>query len=596
MKKTCFISAGLVLLGLILYLLAGLSTHTAEPLNAAVSVQAQPPAPYPQDFEQRLARMSSMKIELHADSDAPPNIPWETADEFPEIGSPLATKGGTLRLSNVGPFPANFLAFGSPAPQFFHYNLFERIDVPLVRAHPDTGQPIPGLAEYRALHKGMLWFKLNPAVRYSNGRPLRAADFALGVYLREQVGDITAGHLIEELHVYGDGILAVKPRKSRVLPFITASAVLHPAEPGFYAEFGSDYQQRYQNRIPPTTGAYTVGKVQRGRLITLVRNDSWWAEELDGFRYTCNADCIEHHFLTDEAQAWEMFLRGKLDTMQTRNIVAWQEYLNNADERIVQQRFEVIQPMPPYGIALNASALTDLNLRRGLLQAMDMQHAMQIIFRGEAERLPQFTCGYRHLNHSTPQYQYNPEQARSCFAAAGYTIAGADGILQRPDGTRLSIRLAYTPNEKVNTLVTLLAQSAAACGAEIVAEPLPWQNCAELVKKKQHHMLFWATMHSCPLPDYRRFFHSAAQGEDAPFCLADEQMDAAIERCEQAQDITSAAKACANIDKLIYESAIWLPGWMENRVNIAHWPHVHFPQGTYTTYDLVESHTYWISN
>lgn len=594
MKKTCYIAAGLVLLGLVLYLLAGLSSPKTAPINAAVSAQALPPAPYPQDFEQQLARMSSMKIELHAD--APQDIPWETEDVFPQIGSPLATKGGTLRLSNVGPFPANFLAFGSPAPQFFHYNLFERIDVPLVREHPDTGQTIPGLAEYRALHKGMLWFKLNPTVRYSNGRPLRAADFALGVSLRELVGDTAAGHLIEELHVYGDNILAVKPRHWGALPFISIAAVLRPAEPGFYAEFGSDYQQRYQNRIPPTTGAYTVGKVQRGRLITLVRNDSWWAKELAGFRYTCNADCIEHHFLTDEAQAWEMFLRGRLDTMQTRNIVAWQEYLNNADERIIQQRFELVQPMPPYGIALNAAALSDVNLRRGLLQAMDMQQAMQIIFRGEAERLPQFTYGYRHLCHSTPQYRYNPQQARNCFAAAGYSIAGADGILQRPDGTRLSIRLAYTPNEKVNTLVTLLAQSAAACGAEIVAEPLPWQNCAEMVKKKQHHMLFWATMPSAPLPDYRRFFHSTAQGDDAPFCLADTQMDAAIKRCEQARELETLAKACAEVDKLIYDLAIWLPGWMENRVNIAHHPHVHFPQSSYTTYDLVESHTYWLSN
>lgn len=583
------------MLGAVLYLLACLAAPTASPGGPAASVQALPPAPYPQDFEQQLARMSSMTVQLHAAADMPQDIPWESPAEFPVIGSSLATKGGTLRLCNVGPFPANFLAFGSPTPQFFHYNLFDRIEVQLVREHPDTGQQIPGLAEYCAQHGGMLWFRLNPVARYSNGRPVRAADFALGACLREQTGDLAAGSRIEELHVYGDGVLAVKLRQSGVLPYLEAAAVLHPAEPGFYAEFGSDYQQRYQNRIPPTTGAYTVKKVQRGRLITLARNDSWWAKNMAGFRYTCNADRIEHHFLTDEAQAWEMFKRGKLDVMQTRNIVAWQEHLNNADERIVQQRFEVLHPMPPYGIALNAETLPNINLRQGLLHAMDMQRAMQVIFRGEAERLPQFTCGYRHINHKTKQYQYLPEQARRCFAAAGYTVAGADGILQHPNGTRLSIRLSYTPCEKVNTLVTILTQSAAACGAEIVLQPLPWQLCAETVKQRQHHMLFWATMPSAPMPDYRRFFHSSARGDDAPFCLADAHMDAAIERYEQATDIDSAVQTCAEIDHLIYKLAIWLPGWMENRVNMAHWPHVHFPHGSYSTYDLVESHTFWLS-
>ncbi len=594
MKKYRYIAAGLLLFCLILYGLAHLAIPDHVTSRTATSVQNMPPAPYPDNFDRQLGQMHSMKVLRHTESAA--HIPWQTTSEFPEIGSPLARKGGCLRMSNVGPFPANFLAFGSPSPQFFHYNLFTRIDVPLVREHPTTGQQIPGLAEAWAEHQGLLWFRLNPEARYSNGRPVRAGDFALGALLREQTGDSTCSNIIDELHVYEDSVLAIKLRRKSIEPYLIAAQALHPAEPGFYAEFGSDYQKRYQHRIPPTTGAYTVGKVQRGRLITLVRNDAWWAKNLAGFRHTCNADTIEHHFLTDEAQVWELFLRGALDVLQTRNIVAWQEKITYADSQIKQLRFTLNNPMPPYGIALNAQTLPDLNLRKGLMHSMDMQYAMQIIFRGEVERLPQFASGYARIQHTSSPYSYNPESARAYFHAAGYTHCGADGILMKEDGTRLSIRLAYTPSEKVSTLVALLSQSAKTCGAEIVPEPLPWQSCSNLVRQKQHHMLFWSTVAGNPLPNYRQCFHSSATGDDAPFNLHSHEIDLAIEYFESATTQDELNTAAATIEKLIYEQAVWLPGWMENRVNIATWPHVHFPQGAYSTYDLTESHTFWLSH
>lgn len=594
MKTATYITAAVLMFFLLLYGLVFMAQPKEMQPITATAVQEAPPAPYPSDFDEQLARMNSLKIRRYSES--PEDIPWQTSSDFPEIGSPLARKGGTLRQSNAGPYPANFLAFGSATPQFFHYNLFDKIDVPLVRKHPDTGEIIPGLANEWAQHQGMLWFKLNSSARYSNGRPVRASDFALGACLREKVGDTALSAVAEELQIYGDSVLAVKLRKCGYMPHLKAAMVLHPAEPSFYAEFGSNYQKHYQYRVPPTTGAYTIGHIQRGRLITLVRNKSWWAKDLPGFRYTCNADCIEYHFLTDEAQVWELFLKGKLDVLQTRNIVAWQDNMTNADARIVQQRFALTYPMPPYGIALNAQALPELNLRRGLMHAMNVQHAMNIIFRGDVERLPQFGTGYRDIPSVHSQYQYNPETARAYFHAAGYTECSPDGILARKDGTRLSIRLAYTPSDKISTFVALLVQSAADCGAEIVPEPLPWQNCSELVHKKQHHMIFWATTAGIYTPNYRQSFHSSAQGDDAPFCLNCREMDSAIEAFEAATTPTDIYHTAAAVENLIYEQAIWLPGWSENIVNIASWPHVHFPQATYTTYDLTDSHIFWLSN
>ena len=559
--------------------------------------QPLPPAAYPDGFEQQLSRLAEVDISLHALEELPQQLPWTQEQPAPPVGSPQARKGGTLRLSNVGPFPANFLAFGSPTPQFFHYNLFERIVVPLVWEHPGTGQEMAGLAEAWCVQGESVYFRLNPKARYSNGRPVRAKDFALGVLLRHKVGIRLP---IRKLRIYGDSVLEVIPEGRGVAPLLSLGRLIPPAEPGFYAEFCGNYAEHYAHRIPPTTGAYQIAKIQRGRLIVLEHVPDWWAAELQGFRHTHNIDRIEHHFLTDEAQTWEMFLNGRLDMLQTRNVTAWEIKMDGVaaaeDGRISLHSLRINCPMPPYGIAVNAQTLPDRELRRGLMHALDMQRVTDVLFRGYAERLRQFTTGYRHLTHQTPLCDYNPAEARDCFARAGYTHTGTDGILQNADGQRLSIRFSFSPSDKLNTIATLLAQNAAVCGVEIIPEPLPWQNLSSQIQNGSHELTFWATMPGLPLPDYRRFFHSTATGHDAPFHLHLAEMDEAIEEVEQARTWEEAAEACARVDNLIHREGIWLPAWMENRANIATWKHIRLPENYAGPYDVAESHQLWIEH
>lgn len=266
----------------LLYLLALRSAQPhADSYQFSLSEQILPPAPYPQDFALQLGQMQGVEIELRAAASLPRGICWQQAHGFTEIGSPQARKGGTMRLCNVGPFPANFLAFGSPSPQFFHYNMFDCVEVPLVRAHPDSDELIPGLAESWALHEGMLWFRLHPQARYSNGRPVRAADFALGALLRSRSGQRALADFASCLHVYGDSVLAVKPRVLGVLPHLSAAAVLHRG-----ARFLCRVRLRLHYTLCAPGSAHNRG-VQcvcraTGRFIALQRNKNWWAAQLPG--------------------------------------------------------------------------------------------------------------------------------------------------------------------------------------------------------------------------------------------------------------------------------------------------------------------------
>lgn len=593
MKRLATAAAVLLLLLLLWAVRQAAYRPTPLPQKAA---QDTTPAAYPADMWERAGRCAGIRITRGGG--IPAGLTWQDGTQEAEIGDSAATKGGRVRRCNVGPFPANFLAFGSPQAQFFHYNLFTSIEVPLLRRHPVTGNTIPGTACRWAVSGRTVWFRLDAEARYSNGRPVRAADYALGALLRSEAECADALlSAAEELRVVGDNALCLTLHQETLQPELAAAALLHTAEPGFYAEFGSDFRKRYAQRIPPTTGAYTVGRVERGRMVELVRVKNWWAKDRRYYRYTCNADAVEHHFPTDEAQAWELLMKGRLDMLQTRNISAWQQRTATAPPQLRCHVFHADYPMPPYGIVLNARTLPCPHLRRGLMHAMDMDRAVQVICRGEGERLRTFASGYGALTpRNTPLCRFSPTDAAAAFARAGYTRRGKDGILVNERGERLSVTLTYTPHEKISTLVSILVQSAAKCGAEIVPHCVPWQTAERKSANATHQLLFWADMAGEPFPDYRRFFSEA----DSPFGINDAALNAAISACEHAGCKEQLAAAMAAADTRIAELSIWLPGWKENVVRLICHPHIRFPNckscrfSTPTPYEVEDAHLYWV--
>ena len=575
------------------------SRHDEQPPTATTK------ASYPPDMWSNPYRQCEVAI-----TQAPPlsdaqaaQLRWHRGVGAPPVGDPQSKRGGVLRVSHVGPYPANFLAFGSPVPQFFHYNLFTCINIPLVRQHPITGEVIPGLAESWAQEGLTVHFRLHPQARYSNGKPLRAADFALGAALRAKAGKDGAwqsiARLIEKVEIRGEGELSITLRRETPLAPLMIAAVLHPAEPCFYAEFGSDYASRYASRIPPTTGAYTIGKQQRGRMIRLQRVPAWWGDTVEHFHHTCNADAIEYHFLTDEAQAWELLRRGQLNLLQTRYLAGWlQKREEYAEEKHLRfTRSTLHHPFPPYGIAINAKALPNFHLRQGIAHALDMAKAISQVFCGEYEQLQSFTGGYPWQKQATDQAPcFSPEKARACFAKAGYSHAGNDGILQQEDGTRLSICLLYPPSGRNSAFMSILAQQAKLCGLELRTEAASWQLSSRMIQEQKHQLLFWATVATPHLPNYARHFAADSTGHDAPFGLESPTMQMLLQKYASCVHLDEVAQLSREIDKIVEHECIWIPAWKENRAFSAHSAQVRFPQDErlFGACDVADSHLLWI--
>lgn len=545
----------------------------------------QAPASYPVDFSTRLARVTGLNLRLMEEH--PQGIVWQSAEGHPAPGDPAACKGGRVCLCNAGPFPAHFHRFGGGEAQFFHQNLLAATEIPLVARHPLTGTTTAGVAEAWGISGRTVWFRLNSAARYNNGRPVRARDYLLAALLQAEQHSAEYEQLAsaaESLTAHGDTCLALTMREEADV--LRAARLLIPAEPGFYTDFDSRYREQFAQRIPPSTGAYRISQVEHGRRITLERVRDWWGQNLPLYRYRFNAQTLEYHFLNSEAQVWEFLLRGKLDALQTRNIVAWQEYAENTPH-LQRTVYDAEYPLPPYGIALNTRTLPQLYLRKGLLHAMDMDAAVAHMTRNEGQRLTTFHSGYGNRTpQGTPQYHHSPETARCYFAQAGYTLTGNDGILRKTDSTRLSVRLTYTPHEKISAMLGILIRSAARCGAEIIPEPLPWQYSQRQIQEGSHELIFWAVpAPESPVPAL--FFAPDAAPEYAPFRLNSEPMNAALAEFARSGRLDT-------IDREVYEQAIWLPGWKENRVYLAHNPALRIPPSPWC-FDALDAHLFWLA-
>ena len=94
------------------------------------------------------------------------------------------------------------------------------------------------------------------------GVPVKAIDFMWWVYIRASDNVVTPWfkqYLREQLAqftLYAEDLIAISlPEPKPKLPYF---ASVPPSAPHFYKEYGPDYKERYQWRVPPTTAAYTV--------------------------------------------------------------------------------------------------------------------------------------------------------------------------------------------------------------------------------------------------------------------------------------------------------------------------------------------------
>ena len=562
-------------------------------------------------------------LKIGKPEDVPANLVWENGMDQPEIGDPAAQKGGVFRTF-IQTFPPTIRPFGDNSNNSFRGDLYDYIDMPLVTLHPETMEMIPGLAREWAVSEDSrtIYFRIDPEARYSDGKPVRARDFLLSVYLRVSdyiVNPYSKQYYREDLAqvaMYDDHTISVSLPEAKIYAPAIAGGIT-PSSPDFYAQYGPDYNERYQWRFPPTTGAYEVlpEDIVKGASITQTRVKEWWARDRKYYRYRFNPDKLVHNVVRDESKAFELFRAGQLDTFYLTRPDLWYEkseidpvYKGYIERVTFYNRY----PKVPRGFYLNVikPPLDDLNVRIGIQHAMNWQKVIDAMFRGDAQRLNSFNDGYGVFSDpSIKARPYSISLAREAFRAAGFTVEGRDGILQKPDGTRLSVSVTYPGQPMTDRMLAILREEAKACGFELRLDGLEITVAYKKQMQKQHEMVMGSWLISPPVPDYHQFLHSTNAFDDKgnpkpqtnnTFSWARPDTDSLSEKVRTGRTTEELRDAAWKLQRIMHDEAIFVPGYSIDFIRIGSWRWVKWPDCETTrfsppvVYDPHEAFVLWI--
>ena len=556
-------------------------------------------------------------------SELPGDLKWEDGMEHEEIGDSRAMKGGTFN-TKIPSFPPTLRGFGDNSNNGFRGIIYDDIDMKLVDLHPKTMKIIPGIAKQWAVSEDgrTVFFKINPEATYSDGVPVKARDYIFGSYLRISdniVNPYQKQYWREEVAgfvVYDERTLSISLPNARIYAPYLAGEII-PSPPHFFADYGPDFSERYQWKFPPTTGAYEVlpGDVVKGVSITQTRVKDWWAKDNKYCRYRFNPDRIRHVVVRDESKAFELFRAGEIDFFYLTRPEYWYEK-SEIDPvfkgYIERYTFYNQWPALPRGLYLNVTKplLDKKDVRLGIQHAMNWQKVIDVLYRGDYSRLDSFNQGYLLFSDPTIRARkFSISKARAYFAKAGFTRTGRDGILRRPDGTKLSLSVSYRAIPIFDRMFAILREEAKNCGFDLRLDSNEPTVDYKKVMLKQHEMSFGSWVISPPTPDFYQFLHSTnardERGNIKPqtnnlFVWGRDDTDVLSEKVRNALSEEELREAAVELQHVIHDEAIFVPGYTLDFMRVGSWRWLRWPDCEETRfcppiiYEPTEVHVLWI--
>jgi microcin C transport system substrate-binding protein len=558
--------------------------------------------------------------------DLPEGLAWEDGMDQPEIGDPAAKKGGTFRYY-ISSFPPTIRQYGPNGNNSFRGELYDNIEVNLIELHPETGEVIPGVAKEWAIgdDNKTVFFRIDPDARYNDGVPIKAIDVMWHVYVRASDNVVAPWYQqyfreeFAKFTLYSDDLIGISlPEPKPKLPYYAGDGeFISPSPPHHYKEYGPDFKERYQWRVPPTTAAYTIkpGDLVKGVSITLSRVDNWWAADKKFYRYRYNVDRMHYTVIRDRAKAWELFRAGELDYFSITLPEYWYEKSEMPpvfDGYVERYTWYNQYPRIPWSLYLNTAnpPLDNHDVRLGICYASNWQKVIDVIFRGDASRLPAWTKGYgRFDNPDVMARPFSISKAREHFEKAGYVKEDENGILMKEDGQRLEASLTFTRVPVREKMMGILKEEARKAGLKIILDGLDHTVVYKKEMQKKHQIVFSAWGFQLPYPVYHEFFHSSNAYDDKGnlkhntnnvFSFSEERMDQLIVANRNARTEEEKEKYGHKMEQVIHDSGAYVPGYMTEFVRIGCWRWVRWPDSKFTEfcppreYVPYEGYVFWI--
>jgi peptide/nickel transport system substrate-binding protein len=303
---------------------------------------------------------------------------WAANFSHPTYADPEAPKGGQLVQGVLGTFDSlnPFIVKGLPAANIRGYV----IESLLARGYDEPFTLYGLLAESVETDdaRTVVTFTLNPAARFSDGKPVTTADVVFSWELLRDRGR-------PNYRIYYVKVTKVVAIDARTVRFELAGADdrelplilgLMPVLPKHVIDLDKFEDTTFAPLLG--SGPYTVGAVKPGESVSFKRDPNYWGRDLPINRGLWNFDSIRFDYYRDGNTHFEAFKKGSYDVRLETDPGRWQtayDFPAIAQGRVVKEEFPYGLPKGMDGLVFNTRKpiFADVRVREAILNLFDFE-------------------------------------------------------------------------------------------------------------------------------------------------------------------------------------------------------------------------------
>jgi peptide/nickel transport system substrate-binding protein len=532
--------------------------------------------------------------------------------------NPDAPKGGRIVFGENGSFDSlNPFIINGIAPAGVSSHTIETL---LGRSYNEPFTLYGLLAESVVTDDARTWveFTLNPAARFSDGKPVTVEDVIWSFETLGTQGQPRYAAAWKKIaRTEQTGPLSVKftfNTEDRELPLILGlRPILEKAQ-----WVGKDFTASTLE-APIGSGPYTIDKFEPSRFISYRRNPDWWGKDLPFNRGQQNLDEIRYDYFGDAGVVFEAFKAGEITSYRETNPVKWmQQYdfpaVQSGD--VVKSEVPHQRPSGIEGFVFNTRkpVFADWRVREALIQAFNFElinktlngsvlpritsyfgnsflgmepgqpatgRVAELLAPFSAELLPGAMEGYSlPVSDGSESNRKGVRAATALLEQAGWSVQ--DGILKSADGTPFTfqILLVNGANDAIGA-ATIYVEALKRLGIDATITTVDSAQYKERTNAYDFDMTYYVrSLSLSPGNEQTLYWGSAGvtdpgtrnwMGMNSP---AAEAMIRTMLTSTDQEDFTAAVKA---LDRVLTSGRYVIPLWYSDVSRLAHVKQLHYP-------------------
>lgn len=499
---------------------------------------------------------------------------WSTNLNYNTIGDENAVKGGSITTS-VREFPLTLRNYGKDANTSLNTIVESMFYETLLNLDPVNNNYTPYLAtHWQILEDGKTFrFRLNPNVRFADGKPVTAED-VIATWKLVTNPEILSPYLNALYSSYempvaeSKYILKVKAKNLDWRYFLYFACGLRILPAHYIGNIsGEEYLEKYKFDFIPGSGPYVIlsNDISKENYITIRRRNDYWAENEKFNAGSNNFDLIRFEVVRDENLEIEKLKKGEIDILPVFRSSVWTEKLDGEPVNkgyLVKKKIYNQYSGGLSGLALNmrVSPFNDINIRKAFAFSYNRELFNEKLFFNSYKLIHSFFPGTEYQNFNNPKINFSLDSAKKYLSLAGWTEKNEEGFLEK-DGKIFEVELPFTAG--MDRYLTVYQEDLKRLGIKLILKEVN-AGLLEQLLNERNFTVAPVSLSGTQIPNPEAFFLSSLADEKNTLNypgIKDNKLDELCGKFNVVFDGNERIKILKQIDSIAYSYYPFVFGW-----------------------------------